>query len=124
PAAAPATPGAHIPSPKAGLWKSVTTSPGVKFLPGEACMDGGPFNPAGEEGCGAFAVTRGPGGAVVFDGVCVNNGVSAKSHVVMKGDYARAYVTDTTTTVSNPGIPDVTTTSHTSWTWAGKCPRG
>jgi hypothetical protein len=121
--AARSDPAVRLPAPKAGLWRSMTRAEGAKPAPAETCMDGKAADPNEEPGCGAFTVSRGPGGAVVFDGQCVNNGVAAKSHVVMSGDYSRAYVSDTTTTLSNPGEPDVVTRTHTTWTYAGPhCP--
>jgi len=131
PAAEPATPAtpatptaATMPTPKGGLWRRVSVQDGGAPSTDTKCLDGKPIDPmSGGPKCASLAVAA-SGDGVSVDADCPANGVEAKMHMSLSGDYQTSFVTDATMTMSSPGQTPVSMHNHSVWTYVGACPAG
>jgi hypothetical protein len=116
-----------LPHLKAGLWSTTVTSSndGGKPDVSSHCETGETIKPASVgKACSQFSFKRTFLGVIVVDATCGQNGVVSTMHMSISGDYNAAVTGDSQVSLTVPGQPTRSFTTHTESRYVGPCPAG
>jgi hypothetical protein len=117
---------ADLPHLKPGLWETtVTTSQGGPPETSRHCESGESVKPAAmAKNCSSFVFKRTFLGGIVIDAACGANGVFSTMHMSMHGDFSGGFSGDSQVSLTLPGQPTHTFTTHSEAHYVGACPAG
>jgi hypothetical protein len=114
---------ADLPHLKAGQWETTISTDGGQPETSRHCETGESVKPKDlSKTCSQFVFKRTFMGGIVIDAVCGAGGVSSTMHMSIHGDFTGGYSGDSQVTLSVPGRPTQTFTTHSESHYIGPCP--
>ena len=114
-----------MPHAKAGYWEATTSTNGAAPEVHKYCASGKPISaPQIGRGCQSFSFKRTFLGAYVIDAACAEGPVATTFHMTVSGDFNSGYTSDGQASISTPGRPTSSFTTHSVARWIGPCPPG